>query len=281
MGKMMISLILTPALFPVVAAVFLGFVPPVRVSAMGVLYSDEVSTFRSIGGGYAVDGSVFFLMNYGLYRAPRGIARFPDGGTSRYITREVFLCRADGDSSVNNLMSVMSGHNPGLDVRSSYFETQDDLLMVLFRTSHGARNDPQGWTAVGWNIRTNTPVPLTTTQKGELLERLTLSQTGRVSIKETTALLERATLKELQLPSPLDHMRRTERQYLCDLVALRGDEYYRRAIIESVADGTIPADPGEILRRMEDKRLSLEEPYRSLYQMRAVEVIRSLEALAE
>jgi hypothetical protein len=259
----------------------LAVVSPVRLFTMGMLYSDELYTSRSVGGGYEVNDSVYFLIDYGLYRKPRGIARFPDGGVSRFITREVFLCRADRDLSVHNLMSVMTGNTPGLDVRSSYFERQDDLLMVLFRSSHGARNDPQGWTAVGWNIRTNAPVPLTTAQKRELLGRLTLNQDGRININETTELLERATLKELGLPSPLEFVRRTDRQYRSDLVELRGDRYYRRAVLEAIADGTIRADPGEILRRMNEKRLSLEEPYRTLYQMRAVEIIQSLEAHAE
>ncbi|MFW6380803.1 MAG: hypothetical protein ACOC0Y_02060 [Spirochaetota bacterium] len=124
---------------------------------MGAFYSDEVYTSRSVGGGYEADDSVYFLVEYGLYQKPQGIARLPDGVT----------------------------------------------LMVLLKSGRG----------------------------------------GRVRINETTTLLERATLRSLGLPSPLDHMSRSDQQFQRDLVELRGDEYYRRAIIEAMASGDIRAEP--------------------------------------
>ncbi len=269
-------------LFFWVIALLMGTAVSFSAHSMGVWYSDEVYTSRTVGAGHEVDGSVYFLMDYALYRRPQGIARFPDGGTVRHIFHEIFLCRADReDASVHNLLSVMPGGTPGLDVRASYFEVQGDLLMVLFKTGHGTRNDPGGWHAVGWNTRTDAPESLSEYQKRELLEQFTYDGGGRVRINETTALLDRATLQELELPTPLDHMSRSDRQYRNDLVELRGDRYYRRAIIEAIAEGDIRGDPEDILSRMERKRRSLEEPYRSLYEMRAAEVIESLEALNE
>ncbi len=249
---------------------------------MGIFYSDEVYTSRNVGGGYEVGDSVYFLVNYGLYRKPQGIARFPDGGISRYVYHEAFLCRASReDSSVHLLTPVLPGGTPGLDVKSSYFEIDDDLLMVLLKAGRGRRDDPGGWHAVGWNTRADAVEPLSQSVKIGLLERLRYDGDQRVSINETTALLEKATLKDLGLPSPLDHMSRSDRQYRNDLVELRGDTYYRRAIIEAIADGDIRADPEDILRRIEEERLSLEDPYRSLYDMRAADVIEPLKALDE
>jgi hypothetical protein len=268
----------TPLLL-VATAMLLGIVPLFRVTAMGMLYSDEVYTSWEVGGGYQVDDSVYFLMNYGLYRKPQGIARFPDGGISRYITRQVYLCRADGDASVHNLFNVMPGHNPGLSVRLAYYEVQDDLLVILFKSVHSEVGDPRGWRALGWNIHTDTPETLSDAEKEELLENRETDESRRLSIAEITELLDRATLRDLDLPSPLDHMKRSDRRYRNDLVELRGDQYYRRAIIEAIADGTIRADPEKLLQRIEKKRLSLDEPYRSLYEMRAADIIEPLEAL--
>ena len=249
---------------------------------MGVFYSDEAYTSRNVGGGYEVGDSVYFLVNYGLYRKPQGIARFPDGGIPRYVYHEALLCRASReDSSVRILMSVLPGETPGLDVKSSYFEIDDDLLMVLLRAGRGNRDDPGVWHAVGWNTRADTPALLPQSEKVELLDRVKYDGDNRVSIDETTALLEKATLKDLGLPSPLDYTSRSDRQYRNDLVELRGDAHYRRAIIEAIADGDIRADPEEILRRIEEERLSLEDPYRSLYDMRAADVIEPLKALDE
>lgn len=265
----------------VAATMVFGIASLSRVNAMGMLYSDEVYTSWEVGGGYQVGDSAYFLMNYGLYRKPQGIARFPDGGISRYITRKVFLCRADRDGSVHNLLKVMPGHNPGLDVRHAYYEVRDDTLVILFKSVHSEVGDPRGWCAQGWNIHTDTPVALPDTEKEALLEQRATDQSRRLSITETKELLDGATLKELDLPSPLDHMRRSDRQFRNDLVELGGDQHYRRAVIEAIADGTVRADPEDILRRMEEKRLSLEEPYRSLYEMRAADVMEPLEAMNE
>ncbi len=249
---------------------------------MGIFYSDEVYTSWNVGGGYEVGDSVYFLVNYGLYRKPQGIARFPDGGISRFIYREAFLCRANRpDSSVQVLMPVLPGGTPGLDVKSSYFDIDDDLLMVLLKAGRGERDEPGSWHAVGWDTQADAEEPLSRSEKIELLARLRYDGDQRVGISETTALLERATLSDLALPSPLDHMSRSDRQYRSDLVELRGDTYYRRAIVEAIADGVIQAEPEECVRRIEEKRLSLEDPYRSLYDMRAADVVERLKALDE
>jgi hypothetical protein len=265
-----------------IVAVFLAAVPGVTVHAMGMLYSDEVFTSREVGYGFETEDSVYFLINYGLYRRPEGIARFPDGGIARYITRTVYLCRADReDGSVHALIDVMPGYNPGLDVKSSYYEVHDGVLQVLFRTGYGAREDPGQWRAQGWNPRTETPVDITETEKEGLLQRLTFDHEGRIGINETTALLEHATLKELGLPSPLAHMRWSDRRHRNALVELQVDTYYRRAVIQAIADGAIRGNPETLLRRIEERRRSLDEPGRSLYEMSAADVIPLLEALYE
>jgi len=247
---------------------------------MGMLYSDEVSTSREVGYGFEVGDSVYFLLNYGLYRRPVGIARFPDGGIARYITRTVYLCRADrSDGDVHNLMTVMPGHNPGLDVKSSYFEFQDGVVYLLFRTGYGAKEDPGQWRALGWDTGTESSVAVTDTEKEALLGRLTFDHEGRISINETTELLEGATLRDLRLPSPLDHMRWSDRRHRNALVELQVDRYYRRAVVEGIADGSIRGNPETILRRIEERRLSLNEPQRSLYEMSAADVTEALEAL--
>jgi hypothetical protein len=113
------------------------------------------------------------------------------------------------------------------------------------------------------------------------MERMNYDSEKRVTITETTALLDQATLNELGLPSPLDYIDRPDRHYRDDLVELRVDQYYRRAIIEAIAEGAINADPERLLRRMDAKENSLKEPYRSLYEMRAAVVRESLAALVE
>jgi len=130
-------------------------------------------------------------------------------------------------------------------------------------------------------MQTHAAEPVSESEKSQLLERLTYDGDGRVRVDDTTAFLESATLRSVGLPSPLDHMSRTDRQFQSDLVELRGDEYYRRAIIEAIADGDIRAEPEEILRRIDEKRSAPEDPYRGLYEMRTADVIDSLRDLRE
>ncbi|MFP4153477.1 MAG: hypothetical protein ACLFSV_11585 [Alkalispirochaeta sp.] len=258
---------------------FLGVLP---LYGMGMLYSDEVSTFREVGYGHEVGDSVYFLINYGLYRRPKGIARFPDGGISRYITRTVYLCRADrADGSVHNVIPVMPGDDPGLDVKSSYYEFHEEILLVMFRTGYGAQEDPGQWHALRWNTRTESSVVLTDAEKETLLRRLTVNHERRIGINETTELLEQATLRDLDLPSPLDYMRWSDRRHRNALVELRVDTHYRRAVVEGIADGSIRGNPERILRRIEKRLRSLDEPVRTLYEMRVGDVIETLEALNE
>jgi hypothetical protein len=258
---------------------------------MGTLYSRELHTYRTVSGGYQVDDSVYFLVDYGLYRAPRGIARFPDGGRARYILRNVYLFRADfadpadppdgAASSVTNVAQLVTGDVHGRNVKNSYFEEDGNQLSILFQSTHESRDGPGGWQAVELDLSSSAVTPIGTSRTAELLQRMNYDGEQRVGISETTALLDQATLKELGLPSPPDHMDRSDRHYRDDLVELRVDQNYRRAIVEAIADGTINADPERILRRMDEKKNSLDEPYRGLYEMRAADVREPLEALLE
>jgi len=256
--------------------------------AMGTLYSRELHTHRTVSGGYQLDDSVYFLVDYGLYRAPQGVARFPDGGRARYILRNVYLFRAglpdSGNpraSSVTQVAQLVTGDVHGRNVKNSYFEEDGNQLLILFQSTHGSRDDPDAWDAVQLDRSSSAVTPLGARRTTELLKRLNYDSEKRVSITETTTLFDEATLDELRLPSPLDYMDRADRHYRDDLVELRVDENYRRAIVEAIADGTIRADPERLLRRMDTKENSLEEPYRSLYAMRAADVRAALEALVE
>ncbi len=56
------------------------------LAAMGsAFYSREVHTTHHLSAGCSVEDGVYYLSAYRLYRSPRGIARFPDGGRARYL----------------------------------------------------------------------------------------------------------------------------------------------------------------------------------------------------
>ena len=254
---------------------------PEDTAAMGSrLRSEEVYTSRKLSSGYQNDETLYFLVSYGLYRAPRGIARFPDGGRARYLFHETYLYRFDPrDDRLERLSELRTGRPPGLDVRTSYFEQQDDLLYVVFKVGHGSRDEPGAWRAACYDMRSGTEIGVDPATTRALLERFHYDGERRVAISAVTSAVGDFTAREWGFPSPLDYTKKRSAEYAEDLVHLRGDQPYRDAIIADIAAGRIEADPVEILGTMEERKRSLEEPHRGVYELFARETMDRLERI--
>ncbi|NBF41261.1 MAG: hypothetical protein GVY14_12690 [Spirochaetes bacterium] len=265
----------------VISGLLLLFGAPGETAAMGSrLRSEEVYTSRKLSEGYQHDESLYILVSYGLYRAPRGIARFPDGGRARYLFHETYLYLYDSrEDRLERLLELGTGRPPGLDVRASFFEQQDDVLYVVFRVGHGSRDEPEAWRAAAWDMRSREGIEVETATSRALLERFHYGGEHRVSISEVTAAVGDFPVREWGLPSPLDYIEKRAAEYADDLVHLRGDQPYRDAIIAEIATGGIKADPAEILGRMEERRRSLEVPYRETYELFARDTMDGLERI--
>ena len=263
------------------AACALLFGMAAETPAMGSrLRSEEVHTSRQLSDGHQHDGSLYFLVSYGLYRAPRGIARFPDGGRPRYLFHETYLYRYDTrDDGIERLLELETGRPPGLDVRSSYFERHDDLLYVVFKAGHGSRDEPEAWRTACWNMRSGERIGVDPATSRALLERFHHDGEQRVPISAVTSAVGEIPVREWGLPSPLDYTEKRAAEYADDLVDLRGDQPYRNAIIADMATGRIEADPAEILGKMEERRQSLEEPYSGTYELFARDTVEGLERI--
>lgn len=74
----------------------------VTFSAAAGGFSEEVHTTIKAGPGYEMNGRIYFLLNYHLYKTPRGIRRFPDGGRVKTVREGLYLIGpgsgADGES---------------------------------------------------------------------------------------------------------------------------------------------------------------------------------------
>ncbi|MFW6223661.1 MAG: hypothetical protein ACOC4A_02115 [Spirochaetota bacterium] len=258
---------------------FLG--PPGETAAMGSrLRSEEVYTSRTLSNGYQRDESLYFLLSYGLYRAPRGVARFPDGGRARYLFHETYLYRFDTrDDRLERLLELETGRPAGLDVRASYFEQQDELLYVVFKVGHGSRDEPEAWRAACWDTRGDQEIDVDAATTRALLERFRYDGERRLPISAVTSAVGDVTVREWGLPSPLDYAEKRTAEYAEDLVHLRGDQPYRDAIIAEIAAGRIEADPAEILATMEERARSMEEPNRGVYELFARDTVEGLERI--
>jgi len=247
---------------------------------MGVLHSEIVHTSMRQSDGYLLDGGLYFLIDYQLYRPPRGIARFPDGGRPRNVYSETALYRWDtGSETIERLATVRSRRDPGHDVRQTYFEPQGGTLSILFKTGHGNRQNPDAWSAVSWDPEAGTLRSEPVEGRASLLERFSYEDPARRGISEVIAIVSSLTLERLELPSPLDYMSRRESRLVDDLVELNGDQPYRDAIVEAIAKESLSAEPGDILSRIDQHRRSLSEPYRGQYALFSEATVEALEAI--
>lgn len=255
-------------------------ISPWPIFPMGALHSEIVHTSMRQSDGYLLDGGLYFLIDYELYRPPRGIARFPDGGRPRNVHSETVLYRWDtGSETIERLGTVRSRRDPGHDVRQAHFETKEGTLSILFKTSHGNRQNPGAWSAVSWNTETRTLRSEPPEESAALLERFSYEDPARRGISEIIAIVSSLTLERLELPSPLDYMSRRETKLVDDLVELNGDQPYRDAIVEAIAQKSLSGDPGEILSRIDEHRQSLPVPYRGQYALFSEETVEALEAI--
>ncbi len=237
--------------------------------AMGSrFYSEEVLTSRSLSGGLVVDESIYFLASYTLYRAPRGIARLPDGGRVRRLFETVCLYRYDTAAArLYRLAVLLNELQPGQSVATSYFEVDGDIVRVVFASGRGTREDPDAWHAAAWNTVTQTLEPVPQDGKNELLDRFTYDGENRLRIGDVTRAVSEVPFDEWRLPSPLDYTSKSDGAYADDLVALRGDQPYRNAIIDAIARGQIDADPARIIARIDERAASREGVDRDAYEL--------------
>ena len=255
-------------------------ISPWPIFPMGVLHSEIVHTSMRQSDGYLLDGGLYSLIDYELYRPPRGIARFPDGGRPRHVYSETRLYRWDTSTeTIERLATVRSRRDPGHDVRQAYFEPKEGTLSILFKTGHGSRQNPDAWSALSWDPEAGTLRSLPAEERAALLERFSYEDPARRGVSEVIAIVSSLTLERLELPSPLDYMSRRESRLVDDLVELNGDQPYRDAIVEAIAQKSLSADPGDILSRIDQQRRSLSEPYREQYALFSKETVEALKAI--
>ncbi len=262
--------------------VVLAFVTPDSFGMGSSFYSEEVFTSTSLSGGFAVDDSIYFLARYTLYQAPRGIARFPDGGRVRRLFENVCLYEYDTRTDrLDRLDVILEDPQRGLNVATSYFELGEYSVRVVFASSHGTREDPDAWHAVAWNIGTRSVEYVGDDAKIGLLDRFTYEHPNRLTIDEVKRAVSEVPADAWSRPSPLDYVIKTDGAYTDDLVALRGDQAYRDAIIVAIARGDIDADPLEIISRIDQRISSREGLDRDTYEFFVRDTRERLDAIAE
>ncbi len=192
--------------------------------------SEEIYTSFKAGPGYEVEGNVSFLVSYRLYRAPRGIRRFPDGGQSRTEFSGTYVIILDKGlpKGFLELKGVAADHN----------RIADNSKKIL-------------------------------APRGVLREDFDMNVTNRI-IRQTGP-------GAIGLPSPLNFCGKPEREYLMDVVHLKGDYQYRKEIIRNFVSGSPEARA--ILEKMDDYEAAMEGYKKMEYRIYSEDTRKDLENL--
>jgi len=216
----------------------------------GVIYSTEVHTSFTASPGYPFHNSLFFVINYRLYRQPQGLLRFPDGGMSRTVAEGVFLMEQDG-GRLTVRRQIATENVPDADIKLLRGSPENDQLELRIPARIG--------TQTYFITVTETDVAVHVSDSAEeeppgVNEEFPSDQAK--SITYTSQLLRAEYPAASGLPSPLAYCKKNRKQYIRDVVELKGDLFYRKEIIRTA--GFSRDEIRQILARIERRGNSLE-----------------------
>ncbi len=177
-------------------------------------YSDEVHTSFAASPGYILNDSVYFIVNYRLFRRPEGIYRFPDGGISKTVLEKLYLMRYTEDRLIQ-VEKLSDTWFPSSAVKGTEGRLTETGLELVMTPVWGSER------TLVFTIDRN-PAFTDTPVSGEAEKK---------SITFTSNLLRRYGPGAAGLPSPLDYTKKRRRLYIRDLIELNGDAFYRKEII--------------------------------------------------
>lgn len=230
-------------------------------------YSEEVQTIFKSGPGFSAFGRIYYLVNYQLYRTPRGIMRFPDGGQSRIVFRGTYLMTASNQNRPQVVMRLpVELDDLGIAGTDGI---KDDQTLILEVRNLG---DSQGHSVV---IEESDVIYLPKVRipsASPLLE-------PNWDMTQTNNSLRQYLATEIGLPSPLEYVKKTPRAYRKDVVRLKGDFQYRREIIAFLDIRGETAS--RLLEKMDDYENSLTGYKRDKYHFIAEDTRAVLEGATD
>ncbi len=252
----------------------------------GWLYTDEVYTSWYFSRGCQVGDKIYFVTTYRLMQKPKGLARFPDGGTSKGLFAKVLLysCDTDGDNLrlCGKLETMQRGGN-GTAI-STIMQKKGNTLFIKYYGSNRLGEKVYRYHMFTWDMKNEIIKPITEIEEKRavmnsmegLWEVYRQESVGISSLKKK---LEGHTLAEWKIPSPLDYVDKSADSFLDDLVELKGDRYYRDAIIQAHVDILTDDRIDELLRSIQKRKDSLEGYEQMKYKSIAADLEEKLTKL--
>ncbi len=252
----------------------------------GWLYTDEVYTSWYFSRGCQVGDRIYFVTTYRLMQKPKGLARFPDGGTSKELFAKVLLysCDTNGDNLrlCDELETMQLGGNS--TAVSTIMQKKGNTLFIKYYASNHLGEKVHRYHIFTWDmkneiIRSVTKIEEKRAVMDAMVGLWKVYRQESVGISALKQKVDRYTLAEWKLPSPLDYADKSTDDLLDDLVELKGDRYYRDAIIQAQAGILTDGRIDELLRSIQKRKDSLEGYEQMKYKMTAADLEEKLRKL--
>jgi hypothetical protein len=220
----------------------------------GFFYSEEVYTSQHLSNGYQIGDIVFFASAHWLYRKPKGIARFPDGGAAKALVGQTGFYCYDIASQKLVRLGMLDPRSAHRDVAYALFARDKDRLYIGYQPG-GRVSDPMWtrWEIFVWQLERHRLERIEEKDKKVLFDTYFADSNTfwkslqRVKAGVMSQYVKSFSLSQWQVPSPLDYCVKRQAAYLDDLVALKGDQTYRNAIINRLADRLGPEQVRKVL----------------------------------
>ena len=249
----------------------------------GWLYTEEVYTSWYFSRGCLVGERIYFVTTYRLMQKPKGIARLPDGGTAKGLFSGVFLYNCDTDGKDLQLCARLEQMQLGGNgiAQSAIMKRKDNQLEIMYYGSNMRGDKVNRYHMFTWDLKGKTITPITAIEEKKTIMKdmdglWTVYRKESVGISSLKKKLAGYTLAEWKLPSPLDYVDKSTDDFLDDLVNLKGDRYYRDAIIQENTGILTDARIAELLRRIQERKDSLDGYEQMKYKMTAADLEEKL-----
>ena len=223
---------------------------------------------------------VAFVASKMAYRSAKGIAAFPDGGRPQYLLKDVGLYVFDCESKLleklitfNDLTSWLGPWRAKWSVTLALTDTMVYYLISPVSVGWNASLEEKYGQPRAFHIYTETDTAIDTTTFNNLLiesEKCDLTSLGRLVSKVPLADWG----LKLQEIYP-----RSDRKYIIETIHLyNASSKTRRAVIEQIIAKKSKAEIESILKEMDDYRNNLEEPWKTLHEIKSKDIYDQIRA---
>ncbi len=224
---------------------------------------------------------VTFVASKMAYRSAKGIAAFPDGGRPQYLLEDVGLYVFDCESKLleklitfNDLTSWLGPWRAKWSVTLALTDTMVYYLLSPVSVGWNASLEEKYGQPRAFHIYTETDTAIDSTTFNNLLiesEKCDLTSLGRLVSKVPLADWG-LKLQEIYPKS--------DRKYIIETIHLYNtSSKTRRAVIEQIIATKSKAEIESILKEMDDYRKNLEEPWKTLHEIKSKDIYDQIKAL--